>query len=63
MRITPHSGVVDASISHFRGELLGSHITCYNRRQHHGHQMQEDFAAVKQLITDALGPPTERWGR
>jgi hypothetical protein len=30
---TPLSGVVDASISLFRGELLGIHLTCYNQRQ------------------------------
>jgi hypothetical protein len=59
---TPLSGVVDASISLFRGELLGIHITCYNQRQDNGPQAQEGFAAVKQLLTDAFGPPTEEWG-
>jgi len=54
--------VVDASISLFRGELLGIHITCYNQRQDNGPQAQEGFAAVKQLLTDAFGPPTEEWG-
>jgi hypothetical protein len=48
-----------ASISLFRGELLGIHITCYNQRQDNGPQAQEGFAAAKQLLTDALGPPTE----
>jgi hypothetical protein len=30
---TPLSGVIDASISLFRCELLGIHITCFNQRQ------------------------------
>jgi hypothetical protein len=58
----PVSGVVDASISLFRGELLGIHITCYNQRQDNAAQAQEGFAAAKQLLTDAFGPPTEEWG-
>jgi hypothetical protein len=33
---TPLSGVVDASISLFRCELLGIHITCFNQRQDNG---------------------------
>ena len=32
----PLSGVVDASISLFRCELLGIHITCFNQRQDNG---------------------------
>ena len=59
---TPLSGVVDASISLFRGELLGIHITCYTQRQDNGPQAQEGFAAVMQLLIDAFGPPTEEWG-
>jgi hypothetical protein len=32
----PLSGVVDASVSLFRCELLGIHITCFNQRQDNG---------------------------
>ena len=60
----PLSGVFDASISLFRCELLGIHITCFNQRQDNGPpKAQEGFAALKQLLTDAFGTPTEEWGR
>jgi hypothetical protein len=60
--ITALPGAVRGNGTMFRGEFLGLSLFPYNEPVENGLLATAGYAALRDLLSHRLGPPTEEWG-
>lgn len=59
---TELTGQVDGISNTFRGQFLGLSVFAYNERVSNAESARDGYAALKALLSQALGDPVEEWG-